>query len=217
MKLQIINYRSLLLAIFFSSFVFSQSELANQNLAEPLEKDNVMPVVPLGALVLKKKPAYLKHKCGMRKALGGLVSVYEICMNLTGGKASDWENAFGEKATHSFLLTLDFKRGVGGEKVSGAFKESLDKIKSSGPAETQERVKFLKWVESLAVNKKDVFDLFFNDEGKAFVMLYEKAESSKKEGETFESTNRDFAKSVAKIWLGPTTISEEIKNNLLKD
>ncbi len=168
-----------------------------------------------GALVVKEGENYFPGSCGFRKAIGGLVKVYQICFFGKDAKASEWSSVFDSK-TKSFKFKLSFLRGVGGKKVSAAFSEGFSKIPSENKLEESERQKFIKWSADLKIERDSVLEITFNDSFPLHVEFHEKA-NDVTQGLVFDSKVKSMAKSLAGIWLGAKPVSQELKNDLLKE
>lgn len=168
-----------------------------------------------GALVVQPGSNYFPGSCGYRKAIGGLVSIYQICFFGKESKATEWSSVF-ESKTKSFKFKLSFLRGVGGKKVSAAFSEGFSKIPSENKLEESERQKFIKWSSALKIDRDSVLEITFNDSVPLYVEFHEKANDGAR-GIVFESKEKSIAKSLAAIWLGAKPVSENLKADLLKE
>ena len=168
----------------------------------------------VGALVVKEGATYFPGSCGYRKAIGGLIKVYQICFFGKEVKASEWSSAFDSK-TKSFKFKLSFLRGVGGKKVSAAFSEGFSKIPSENKMEESERQKFIKWSAALKIERDSVLEITFNDNIPLHVEFHEQANDGLNRV-VFDSKQVSMAKSLAAIWLGSKPVSEELKADLLK-
>ena len=159
---------------------------------------------------------YVAGGCGFRKALGGLVKVYQICFFGKNMKAVDWSNSFGAPAnTKAFKLKLDFLRGVGGKAVSAAFSEGLSKTPATQKLEDLERQKFLGWAAKLKIEKNSVMEFSFNDSKAVRVEFFEKANAGT-QPDSYISDQKGLAKAIAAIWFGDKPINEDLKKDLLK-
>lgn len=168
-----------------------------------------------GALVVKEGDNFFPGSCGYRKAIGGLVKVYQICFFGKEAKASDWSSVF-DSNTKSFKFKLSFLRGVGGKKVSAAFSEGFSKIPIENKLEEAERQKFIKWSSALKIERDSVLEITFNDSLPLHVEFHEKANDEAR-GVVFDSKLKSLAKSLAAVWLGSKPVSEELKADLLKE
>ena len=170
-----------------------------------------------GAVILKPESGFVPGGCGFRKALGGLVKVYEICFfgkNLT---AKAWDQVFADgNGSKAIKLKLNFVRGVGGKKVSAAFSEALSKSPSNNKLEELERQKFIGWAAKLKIEKDSVMVLTFEQNYPLTVNFFQQAKNVANP-ENFKSNNDGLGKSVAGIWLGPKPLNEDLKAALLKD
>jgi hypothetical protein len=168
-----------------------------------------------GALVVKGSDSYFPGSCGYRKAIGGLVKVYQICFFGKNAKANEWNSVF-DSDSKSFKFKLSFLRGVGGKKVSSAFSEGFSKIPAENKLEESERQKFIKWSSELKIDKDSVLEITFNESAPLHVEFHQKA-NERADGVLFESKQKSVAKSLAAIWLGSKPVSEELKIDLLKE
>ncbi len=168
-----------------------------------------------GAIIMKEGPGYFPGGCGFRKALGGLVKVYQICFYGKDTKASDWASTFDAAAgTKAFKLKLNFLRGVGGKNVSAAFSEGLSKTPAAQKLEEMERQKFLAWAAKLKIEKESVMEFTFNEAKPMRVAFVEKPSGS--EAQIFESEQKGLAKATAAIWFGAKPLNDDLKKDLLK-
>jgi hypothetical protein len=169
-----------------------------------------------GAVVVKQTAEYFPGGCGFRKALGGLIKVYEICFYGKGMKAAEWASTFDAPAkTKSFKLKLNFLRGVGGKNVSAAFSEGLSKTPAAQKLEEMERQKFLAWAAKLKIEKTSVMEFTFNEDQPMKVAFYDKPDAGT-QAQTYESTQKGLAKATAAIWYGDKPLNEDLKKDLLK-
>jgi hypothetical protein len=201
-----INHWSLALFLTFSTVYAAQDKKEE---AKSSQRGAV------GALVVKEDDSFFPGSCGFRKAIGGLVKVYQICFFGKNAKADEWSSVFDSKSK-SFKFKLSFIRGVGGKKVSAAFSEGFSKIPAENKMEESERQKFIKWSSELKIEKDSVLEITFNDLMPLYVEFHEKANDGAK-GVVFESKQKSVAKSLAAIWLGAKPVSEELKTDLLKE
>lgn len=182
---------------------------------DPSKKDITEMQQGTGAVTFVE-PSYTPGGCGFRKALGGLVKVYEICFFGKNMKASEWSSAFdGPKGMKSFKLKLNFLRGVGGKNVSAAFSEGLSKTPAAQKLEEMERQKFLAWAAKLKIEKASVLEFTFVDAKPLQVAFYEKPNSGT-QALTYESDQVGLAKAMAAIWFGDKPLNEDLKKDLLK-
>lgn len=185
---------------------------------KPGSKNTPLPPAESGGAIVVKNAAdvFAPGGCGFRKALGGLVKVYEICFFGKGMKGSEWESAFDNPtAAKSFKLKLNFLRGVGGKNVSAAFSDGLSKTPAAQKLEELERQKFLAWAAKLKIEKASVMEFTFQEQKELRVNFYEKADDGA-QPQVYESRQNGLAKAVAAIWLGKKPISEDLKKDLLK-
>ena len=169
----------------------------------------------VGALVVQPDQNFFPGSCGFRKAIGGLVKIYQICFFGKDSRATEWASVFDSK-TKSFKFKLSFIRRVGGKKVSAAFSEGFSKIPSENKLEELERQKFIKWSADLKIDRDSVLEITFNDSIPLHVEFHEKA-NEQVSAVVFESKQKSLAKSLAGIWLGAKPVSEELKTELLKE
>lgn len=183
--------------------------------ADPTKKDITEIQKGTGAVTFVE-PSYAPGGCGHRKALGGLVKVYEICFFGKGMIASEWSSAFdGPAGMKSFKLKLNFLRSVGGKNVSAAFSEGLSKTPAAQKLEELERQKFLAWAAKLKIEKESVLEFTFIDSKPLTVAFFEKSNSGT-QAVLFESNQVGLSKAVAAIWLGAKPLNEDLKKALLK-
>ncbi|MEZ4815116.1 MAG: chalcone isomerase family protein [Bdellovibrionota bacterium] len=183
--------------------------------ADPTKKDITEIQKGTGAVAFVE-PSYVPGGCGFRKALAGLVKVYEICFFGKGMKATEWSSAFdGPAGMKSFKLKLNFLRGVGGKAVSAAFSEGISKTPAAQKLEELERQKFLAWAAKLKIEKESVMELTFIDEVPLSVAFYEKPNSGT-QAQTYVSKQVGLAKAMAAIWFGDKPLNKDLKADLLK-
>lgn len=202
--------------IFISVLAVSSLYGANSKIGPPNEKPGGA-TPESGALVVKDGGSYFPGGCGFRKALGGLVKVYEICFFGKNMKASEWANAFEQSgAKKSFKLKLTFLRAVGGKKVSSAFSEGLSKTPSENKLEELDRQKFIAWASNLKIEKDSVMELTFNDGHPMTVVFFENPKNPISI-QDLHSDQKGMARAVAGIWLGAKPLNDDLKANLLAD
>ena len=193
----------------------SQVDPKKPQVADPTQKGETTSPAESGAIVTKE-PTYFPGGCGFRKALGGLVKVYEICFFGKNMKATEWASTFDAAPnTKSFKLKLNFLRGVGGKAVSAAFSEGLSKTPAAQKLEEMERQKFLAWAAKLKIEKASIMEFSFNEEKAMKVAFYEKADAGT-QAQNYESDQKGLAKATAAIWYGDKPINEDLKKDLLK-
>lgn len=220
---------SLFIALLLNVPVFAESPKTENSVAQgpgALSKDDLDQMkknIPLGkgandvtGAISFVESAYTPGGCGFRKALGGLVKVYEICFFGKNMKATEWADAFnGPKGMKSFKLKLNFLRGVGGKNVSAAFSEGLSKTPSAQKLEEMERQKFLAWAAKLKIEKASVLEFTFIDTKALKVAFYEKPNSGT-QAQVYESEQVGLSKAMAAIWFGEKPLNEDLKKDLLK-
>lgn len=192
----------------------------NNPAAEDMKKianprSGALEVPTTGALTFVES-SYAPGGCGHRKALGGLVKVYEICFFGKNMKATEWADAFtGPKGMKSFKLKLNFLRGVGGKNVSAAFSEGLSKTPAAQKLEEMERQKFLAWAAKLKIEKASVMEFTFVD-SKALQVAFYETPNSGTQAHTYDSDQVGLSKAMAAIWFGDKPLNKELKDDLLK-
>lgn len=182
---------------------------------DPTKKDIAEMQKGTGAVTFVES-SYTPGGCGHRKALGGLVKVYEICFFGKNMTAAEWSSAFdGPAGMKSFKLKLNFLRAVGGKNVSAAFSEGLSKTPAAQKLEEMERQKFLAWAAKLKIAKESVLEFTFIDEKPLKVAFFEKPNSGT-QAQVYESNQVGLSKAVAAIWFGEKPLNEDLKKDLLK-
>jgi hypothetical protein len=182
---------------------------------DPTKKDLTELQKGTGAVTFVES-SYAPGGCGHRKALGGLVKVYEICFFGKNMKATEWAEAFnGPKGMKSFKLKLNFLRGVGGKNVSAAFSEGLSKTPAAQKLEEMERQKFLAWAAKLKIEKASVMEFTFVD-SKALQVAFYETPNSGTQAHTYDSDQVGLSKAMAAIWFGDKPLNKELKDDLLK-